>query len=180
MEFTLYYHGELLSNGSPKHKHAIRKVFHRQLRVLWQQRPLSQYADYLSEKGEISLLAPQGNYQFASLVCEKLHLVAELEIFLLQPSEPGKIITQGADIDNRLKTLFDAPQKPDNNQTPDDSPQEDEQPFLCALENDRLITAVNIRTGRLLESVEKSNEVRLFITVQLKTAQTIWHNIGLG
>ena len=175
MEFILHYHGELFSNGSPKHKHLIRKKFHEQLKILWNEQPLLDYRDYLlKEKPEgagenwQSIIFSEGGYDFAPLICEKLGLVADLEVFILQPAEPGKILNQAADIDNRLKTLFDALQKPDGNQTPDEAPEEGETPFYCVMENDRLITQVNIKTGRLLEPAERNSEVRLFLRVNLK------------
>ena len=182
MEFTLYYHGELRSNGDVRHKHQIRKEFHKQLQVLWKQHPLNLYQSYLLKEQHdswqpetdipwVSLIFPQKQFEFAALISEKLNLHAELEVFMLQPAEPGKILTQAADIDNRLKTLFDALQKPDDNQIPEDEPEEGENPFLCVLENDSLITNVSIRTGRLLEPVEHSSEVRLFIHIKVRRTQ---------
>ena len=54
------------------------------------------------------------------------------EIFMLRPEVPGAIITQGGDIDNRLKTLFDALRMPQNeNELPkDEIPGTDEVPFF--------------------------------------------------
>ena len=39
MEFRLTYEGELKSNGSPKHKHEIRRALHGQLKQLWMTQP---------------------------------------------------------------------------------------------------------------------------------------------
>ncbi|MDX2469004.1 MAG: hypothetical protein QNL04_00340 [SAR324 cluster bacterium] len=175
MEFILHYHGELFSNGTPKHKHFIRKKFHEQLKILWGEPPLSQYRDFLQKENPAkrddwqSIIFSQGEHDFAPLICEKLGLVADLDLFILQPAEPGKILNQAADIDNRLKTLFDALQKPDDNQTPEGAPDAGEAPFFCVMEDDRLITQINIRTGRLLEPTDRVSEVRLFLRVNIKS-----------
>ena len=183
MEFILHYHGDLFSNGTPKHKHFIRKKFHEQLKILWEEPPLAQYKDFLQKENPTeredwqSIIFAQAEHDFAPLICEKLGLVADLDLFILQPAEPGKILNQAADIDNRLKTLFDALQKPDDNQTPEGPPDDGETPFFCVMENDRLITQINIRTGRLLEPTERLSEVRLFLRVTIKsTGLDLGHN----
>jgi len=45
--------------------------------------------------------------KFLPLVRQSLSLVCKLDILFLRKEEPGGIITQSGDIDNRLKTLFD-------------------------------------------------------------------------
>ena len=52
-------------------------------------------------------------FKFAPLVNKKLELVSELDILFLRPEEPGQIVS-GGDIDNCLKTLFDALRCPSN------------------------------------------------------------------
>ncbi len=46
MNFTLYYRGQLKSNGGPKEKHLLRKSFHPQLKTLWSQEPLSHFTGF--------------------------------------------------------------------------------------------------------------------------------------
>lgn len=58
---------------------------------------------------------------------------------------------RGGDIDGRLKTLFDALQRPVNlNEIPRSitGPDYDEYPMFVLLENDKLISDVNIETGQ--------------------------------
>ena len=161
------------------------------MKVLWDKKPLNRFTRFLqAEPPEVlkidekdnwmSLIRPRGAFKFAPLVSEQLHLVAGLDVFILQPSEQGKILTQSADIDNRLKTLFDALQMPDENQTPEGDPDFDEDPFFCVLENDRLITKVSIETGTLLEPTDKASEVRLFIKVIVKPTQFTFANADIG
>ncbi len=59
-------------------------------------------------------------------------------------------IRREGDIDNRLKTLLDSFTMPDQNQTPDGSPDTGETPFFCLLEDDKLITGLAVKTDRLL------------------------------
>jgi hypothetical protein len=77
-----------------------------------------------------------GNYQFVPLVREQLSLLCSLDILFLRPDVPGKAIQSSGDIDNRLKTLFDALRMPQNDTElgPYASPGEGEEPFYCLLE----------------------------------------------
>lgn len=175
MEFTLVYQGILNSNGNPEHKQEIRRVFHPQLQDLWRHPPL----DTMQR-----ILTRFGSFQYATLINNNSRNVAELEITYLRPNPPGSLIIQGGDIDNRLKTLFDAlsmPQHP--NQIPEgDLPQNNEEPFFCLLENDCLITKVSVETDRLLQSAVPPNHVEpnyahLIIRVKSKGLAATWFNI---
>jgi hypothetical protein len=88
-------------------------------------------------------------------------------------SPPGSLISSG-DIDNRLKTLFDALRMPkDKDEVGGNAPSVDEKPFYVLLEDDRLITHLSIETDTLLQRVGDSwddNHVRLVISVSLKSA----------
>jgi len=81
-------------------------------------------------------------------------LVCRLDILFLRRSPPGEIVKHGGDLDNRLKTLFDALRVPDSigdNWQPEGS----ETPlFFCLLKDDALITEVNVSTDMLLEPAE--------------------------
>ena len=117
---------------------------------------------------------------FAPLVSSKLKFICQLDITMLWPEEPGIISEFGGDIDNRLKTLFDALQCPDINQIePVKGRFADKQPFFCLLENDKLITSVNIRTHTLLRS-ENKNDVSVLIHVLVKATQLMMETIGLS
>lgn len=186
MQFTLYYRGELKSGNSAtsRHKHDLRRHFHRQMRALWKGIPLSNFRDFLSDPpvpASINVLSRKHGFTFAPLVSEKLGLVAELELQVLWPQAPGAIITNGGDIDNRLKTLFDALKLPSElTALPKDaSPSEDETPFFCLLEDDSLITRVTVETDHLLEPVASSSEVVLFIRVSTRQVQVKYGTIGL-
>jgi hypothetical protein len=59
-----------------------------------------------------SLLTPRGKFNVVPLVTARLNLMCHLDIVFLRPGQPGSVITQGGDIRNRVKTLFDALQAP--------------------------------------------------------------------
>jgi hypothetical protein len=55
----------------------------------------------------------RNGYNFVPLVTERLLLLCRLDVLFLRPDPPGSLIKSG-DIDNRLKTLFDALRMPEN------------------------------------------------------------------
>jgi len=197
VEFTLYYRGPLRANGGREDKHRIRQYFHKQIKELWNQPPLNKYRTLvdpssnepagigedvvLVESDDVSVLRSVGTYEFASIVSSEIYLVADLTITLLRPEPPGAIVTQGGDIDNRIKTLLDALKIPDG---PDalpkgSSPAADEDPLFCLLEDDNLITSLTIKTDRLLEPSMSPSEVILLIHVRTRPTVGTFVNLGL-
>jgi len=185
MEFTLLYQGPLKSQGSAKQKQEIRRVFHPQLKSLWSQLPRIEFNHLLQKKPaekEISILQKIGQFVYAPLINDKLKVIAELNIIFLRPEPPGSLITQGGDIDNRLKTLFDALRMPkvESEIPKGDLPRKEENPFFCLLEDDALITKLSVKTDRLLESSPSDNHVHLLIAVKTKGTVGTWFNIGIA
>jgi len=120
----------------------------------------------------------EGKY-FVPLVCKKLDLVAELNITMLRTDAPGNIISQGGDIDNRIKTLLDALSVPDTNQVK--KFKEDctiLNPVNCLLEDDSLITKLSISTSRLLNRFENNSDVILLIGVTTQRVIQTVHNLS--
>jgi len=159
----------------------IRKQFHIQLKELWNQIPLADHRNYLDfGNKEISVIRQVHGFDFAVLVCEALWLYAEIGLILLRPGPLGGLITKGGDIDNRLKTLFDALRYPKEVQElpVGFSPSDDEKPFFCLLEDDQLITKISVSVDRLLEPAG-ANDVQLIVHVKVKGTQVIFGNLGL-
>jgi hypothetical protein len=181
MEFYLKYDGPLKSNAGPKHKHDIREYFYPQMKKLWDIESLALCrGEFLNPLGAQSVLMEIDGVTFAPLVSSVLKFICQLEITMLWPEEPGVISRKGGDIDNRLKTLFDALQCPDINQVePVKARFQNKQPFFCLLENDKLITAVNIKTHTLLRS-ENDTDVSVLIRVTVKATELSWNTIGLS
>jgi hypothetical protein len=183
MEFTLFYEGPLKSGSkaSAEDKHRIRKYFHKQLKVLWSEPPLTGL-----EKYQLSETTPPGyenefcfehkhkfgNFQFVPLIRENLDLIAEIDIILLTSEPLGGIVNNSGDIDNRLKTLFDGLRCPSKQgEIKDEEPDDDEKPFFCLLEDDKLITKVSVTTKRLLGSDIKKDQVRLILSIVIKSTK---------
>ncbi len=184
MRFTLFYRGPLKSNRGPADKQAIRRQFHTQLKCLWSQPPLANYSKWLEAQpngNEISLIQKVGQFQFAPLVSDKIHMVVELDITMLRPGPPGDLVTHAGDLDNRIKTLLDALRVPhESNAVPkNDLPKDGENPFFCLLD-DRLVTHLSVSTDRLLDNTADPAEVLMLIHVTMRATCLTYGNIGLG
>lgn len=185
MKFVLHYRGALRSNGTPAHKHDLRQVFHQQLKKLWSQPPLSEEHTLLRQRtqnGHYSLLRPLSGFTFVPLITAEMNGIAELQITILRPEPPGNLITQGGDIDNRLKTLFDALTMPRlANALPSvATPGPDQDPFFCLLEDDNLITALSVRTEQLLEPIIEPTHIDVLISVKTGVTKQTMDNFILG
>ena len=207
MEFTLHYRGPLRAtttrNKRVSEKHALRKHFHVQLKALWNQKPLVEHSEFLQpgretatgvvepdEEGiginfeDITLLREVGSFQFVPTVSYELDMVADLTITLLRPGPPGRIVSQGGDLDNRLKTLLDALKVPSEAELPSGAtPTQEESPFFCLVEDDALITGLDIKTDRLLAPLEPTapdpSEVVLLIHTRTRLVAGNTANLGL-
>jgi len=205
MEFRLTYKGALYAsqgdarigqrNRRADNMHDIRKIFHRQLRHLWEITPFLKTGErsgpgaLLTEGPDapdyrISTLARKHShygFNFVPLVTRELNLICGLDILFLRPDHPGKVIESG-DIDNRLKTLFDSMKIP--NATEEYSkkvPEEDEKPMFVLLEDDSLITKISVETDQFLDILDGTkNEVMLVITVRLRPYEMNLGNMQFG
>lgn len=164
MKFTLTYDGPLATNPRPTQKHDIRRALHPQLSELRQQRPIAQNI------GAVPSVTVDG-YAFTALVHPHWHFRAELDILMLRSEPPGGLLVAGGDIDNRMKTLFDALARPVHAQDIPKgwTPTADENPLHCLLEDDSLIMSVAVKTDRLL-AADTPSHVKLIIGVQVQTA----------
>jgi len=195
MRFHLTYAGALYgsSTSSPRarHKQEIRKLFHPQLKRLWENTWLGEanYGIWSSEQTvardaplneALASLHRRGNYRYVPLVREQFSLACSLDILFLRPDVPGGLI-QSADIDNRLKTLFDALRMPGNDGELGgyDVPAATEDPFYCLLEDDRLISHVSVTTDMLLEPInEQPHDARVVIDVKVTPQRATMFNMS--
>jgi hypothetical protein len=172
MQFRLLYQGLLSANGNVADKFAIRRQFHPQLRRLCSEHYelRSQFTMY----GHVEAQAVYGEsftqeqawelgvrrmadtqlngFRFMPLSKDEWHLRCSLDVLFLRREKPGRIFMKNGDIDNRLKTLFDALRMPHNGQEiGSESPGSDEDPFYVLLQDDETIADVAVTTDRLLQ-----------------------------
>jgi hypothetical protein len=132
-----------------------------------------------SRPGSRDLCAPiqVGKRHFIPIVRESLALGCELKILFLRREDPGSLVLQAGDLDNRIKTLFDALRLPTEQELLDDPTAPD--PFYCLLESDTLITGLSIKTDRLLTGVNKSvHEVHLVVEADIRVLQARLYNLA--
>jgi hypothetical protein len=122
-------------------------------------------------------------FRYVPLVNKSAELVASLDILYLRYGLPGNVLA-GGDIDNRLKTLFDALTMPASKQQLGGAiASEGEDPFYVLLEDDRLINQVSVETDTLLEPTGLAdgkgdwNDARLVITVHVRPYRVTMDNM---
>jgi hypothetical protein len=229
MEFRLIYQGPLPSEkcedkfavgagGSARapDKHRIRKVFHLQLRELWQQHPdLRAQAEqrFIVLRTPSNLVSDPGpgvqqivkatardaadaraktwldhiaddhircnGDRFVPLISEAGGYTCALNILFLRRDNPGNLVQNLGDIDNRIKVLFDALRMPiDVKELGGYTIDKDtENPFFCLLEDDKLITSLTVTTDRLIipmKAEENISDVVLVIHVTMVNPSAVF------
>lgn len=200
MEFHLVYQGSLPAAGQgggktrAREKHDIRKVFHKQLASLWRTHPFlidfiklderyKQEAEGTFVTDDDPIPTPvldfakryaRCGYRFMPLVSEWFAVSCALDILFLRRDGPGSLVKSGGDIDNRLKVLFDALRMPQGcDEVCGDTPASDEDPFYCLLEDDKLISKVQVETNWLLTPLDKGEHIHdVHVIVKVKTIMT--------
>lgn len=185
MQFRLIYSGCLYGIGNDTrtrarslHVHDIRRKFHEQLKKLWRDHPVLAKSNF-NKSGVVGYSPIQTfsreGFNFMPLVNEVNGLICSLDILLLRDGKPGKTLT---DLDNRLKTVFDALRMPTGPQElgsetdrGQQTPNTGEDPFYVVLEDDKFITHLSVTTDTLLEpipNVPVENAVSMVINVTIR------------
>ena len=103
--------------------------------------------------------------RFVPLISNAGGFTCSLSILFLRRDNPGNLVENGGDIDNRIKVLLDGLRMPETvNQLGGFPIDADEDPFFCLLEDDKLITSISVTTDRLIipkRSDENINDVML-------------------
>jgi hypothetical protein len=186
VEFRLLYNGPLPaqsdSDGRVKQKNQIRSKIHSQLAELWRQHPLLRARLALPTEEPQSLASLAGMfkfqnknnqlYRFVPLIGGYVGTACSLDILFLRRDGPGSLVTDGGDIDNRIKVLLDALRMPKGtSEMSDDAPGADEDPFHCLLEDDKYITDIRVTTDRLLTALVGSEKIHdVSLVIRVKTA----------
>ncbi len=202
MEFRLTYAGRLLAHKDDGklrqrslHVHDVRKEFHKQLKVLWSEQPILRQIQKDGSSVELvfgtegypnlNQIFRHDGFNWLPMVTEENGLICKLDILMLRHGQPGRVLY---DVDNRLKTLFDALRKAKSpselgasTATGQLIPTSDEDPFYVLLEDDRLITHISVTSDTLLEpipSVLPEESVRLVIGVTVRPYKVVPENSG--
>lgn len=192
VNFRLTYEGPLKAASQSENrrveKHVIRQVFSHQLIALHRAKGGFFNAAFENLKPEEDVpVVKRGEFYFFSVVREKLNLVCDLDILFLRRDNPGHLVGNGGDLDNRIKVLFDALRMPqDDNEVRGLSMGTDNKgkpvDFLtCLTEDDKLITGFRVTTDRLLEpakSEAEQNNVQLVINVEIKATKLTDQNMA--
>jgi hypothetical protein len=174
VKFSLTYDGQLLS-ASDKHtrvknKNEIR--FHLAAQ-LWPVYCNGDFSRFQLDENTIPDAGREVNkVVFAPILARKMNASCRLAIKFLRNEQPGQIV-HGGDMDNRLKTLFDALRLPENDNevlTGLALPtylSDGQGVCVCLLEDDSLITELSVETVTIMTPLPKSH-VRLIIDVELR------------
>ncbi len=113
-------------------------------------------------------------FRFVPLVKCDAYMSCALDILIMRRDEPHRLLTGNGDLDNRVKVLIDGLRMPSQcSELAENKPADDENPFYCLLEDDKVIYNLNVRTDRLLvppEPDEPERDVVAIIHVKVKTA----------
>lgn len=110
-------------------------------------------------------------------------MICELDILFLRREPPGAVVNHGGDIDNRIKILFDALRIP---QSEKELPANEDIPggtiLFCLMEDDGLITRVNIESERLLGAItpESKANVKLVVRATVKAQRIRIGTMSIG
>jgi len=187
MEFHLLYAGDLLKAAGRKstrawEKHGIRRELHKQLKRLWETHPaLKYYADKTVEwdhkpperfLDNLAKNHERGGIGFIPIATEPNGLVLSLDVLLLRPEGPGQILNSAGDIDNRMKVLIDALRIPADlsEMKVRDGDEANPNPMYCLMTDDKLITALRVKTDRLLLT-EGNTEQETCVVIRVETGQ---------
>jgi hypothetical protein len=170
------------------HVHAIRRVFHKQLAALWHEHPIlkSLWTQPLNPRQALLVQRfDHDGFSWLPIVSDVSGLICKLDILLLRSGQPGKVLW---DIDNRVKTIFDALRMARgpyelgaNTPTGQVKPQDGETPFYVLLEDDRLITHLSVTSDTLLETIEGvpfDEAARLVIDVTVRPYHPYLETLG--
>lgn len=177
MRFTLTYQGPLPSKGNSPQKKVIRDYLSPQVERLWHKE------EFRLDKSELASEAVKTlrDRQYIPLVERGKYLEADLSVLLLRRDDPASLFVSGGDLDNRMKTLFDALQTPQSAQECGEDPTVDDEvrlPLYTVVEDDRLITGLTVRSERWLTEGHL-DEVLVVLDVTLRVTKVTYGNIPL-
>ena len=159
MRFPLSYEGSLPSSGNPrdpskpsklKEIWAIRNAVHLQIRSIYDHHSAFRgqfgHSNALLQRINLPIVVDGRNFYPLARVSFKLKCELEIEMLVNHPI--ASVVTNGSDLDNRLKTLFDGLRVPQSVQEIKGYMPPDITDYCCLLENDVIISALKIEAFR--------------------------------
>ncbi|MBN9425872.1 MAG: hypothetical protein J0H09_05140 [Burkholderiales bacterium] len=106
-----------------------------------------------------------GLKRYRCLVSEKLDVAIDLQITILVPNKDAAAVREGGDLDNRLKTLFDALRAPAQ---PNEIPDTDEfdyagEGMFCLMRDDNLIKNISVQMHQDYAPIDKDTVLCLML-----------------
>ena len=196
LEFTLRYDGELAAstanNSRVPEKHAIRQHFHTQLAELWRldrrlnTLPIDSIPEAIrSDRFAFDVTRPvpndtrffyrwtQRGIAFIPLAVALRFMRCELAIRVHRYEAndyKGRLLGSQGDLDNQVKTLFDALRMPHNqDEVPVASTHDG--PMFCLLEDDALVTKLTMEAKRIL-SPRPADKRDIWVSVDIDVRAT--------
>lgn len=188
MKFHLIFDGNLPPRGkaaSLERIHDVRMAIHPQMKAMWSVAPLNTNVQWLRPNHGLGpdqpypgVLERRLKWEFVPLISRAVGLLAEIHVTVLRDRHPNSHQGIHGDIDNRVKTLFDALRVPtlgecnklvDNVTMPDRT--------FCLLQDDDLISKLTVETDRWL-GVEPHRTLAI-IQVSIKASQVSLDNLDL-
>jgi hypothetical protein len=188
MKFTLIYEGGIpppRRKGSMPQIHEIRCTLAPQIAALWDFDPLaSEGRKWLEHSGEVAgdyaILELRGSAVFAPLISKRNDLHCELYVTFLRQQAAGQLISDGGDIDNRMKTFLDALSVPPVAQAQSFSDVGPSRPIFCLLQDDAFVTKLSVETDRLLRPTADKFDIVAIAQVVVKATKLTYGNIGIS
>lgn len=175
VRFRLVLRGHLPSDkrGTVDAKHRIRRELHPQLRTLWKQHGLLRNSwkprktrDDVEEIPVQKVASDYSRCGFRFVPLVRRGMACSLDILILRRDEPHRVFSGSGDLDGRVKTLLDGLRIPQQcSEVAGQSPEDDEDPFFCLLEDDRHIFDLSVTTDRLLIPPDQSEPERDVVAV---------------
>jgi len=171
---TFKYKGRLPAVNDQNKRHSekqqIRRQLHPQIASFMEDPPNPIFL--LSESSERVTI---GAFTFQPIICRRHKLRCKIDLVIFSRDPFGSVI-QNADLDNRLKTLFDALRPPRSiDELPKgDVPGDDESLFWTLLQDDSLITDLSVRSEILytpLQRDERRSDIEMNITISVEFGQ---------
>ena len=185
MKFRLVYEGEIAPrpqiNATDVHK--IRTELDPQLRAVWQFEPLKEQASkWLRPPQEdgTGLFENRGATTFVPLVSKRRFLQCGLDVVFLRQQAAGQLVSEGGDIDNRVKTLLDALCVPPPAQAGLFAEAREPNPMYCLLQDDSLVTKLSVETDRLLRPSAGQFDLVAIIQVDVTASRLTFGNMEIA